>query len=82
MLEKNIFVSDEMILCKVSQLLNHFNSGMPENQRVNLTFSNEWLYRFKERNGFKQYYCFGESADLEVRNIVNDLPFIINELKK
>ena len=52
MFEKNIFVSDEMILCKVSHLLNHINSRMSENQRVNLTFSNGWLYRFKKRNGF------------------------------
>ena len=47
MFQKNIFLYDEMILCKASQLLSHINSGMPENQRVNLTFSNGWLYRFK-----------------------------------
>ncbi len=81
MFELNIFVSDEMILHEASHILCEISGNIPNDERLNMKFSKGWLYKFKKRNGFKRYYCFSESADLKVNNIVRDLPIILEELR-
>ena len=81
MFERNIFVSDEMIRCKAFEILEENNTNNPIDNPLNLKLSNGWLHKFKKRNKFKRYYCSGESADLNVTNIIQDLPNIIQELR-
>ena len=78
MLDNRMFVSDEMIVAKANQILSKINSNNA-NAELQLNFSNGWLYKFKKRNGFKRYHCHGESGDLNVKNIINDLPHVIDE---
>ena len=80
MLDNRMFVSDEMIVAKANQILSKINSNNA-NAELQLNFSNGWLYKFKKRNGFKRYHCHGESCDLSVKNIINDLPHVIDELR-
>ena len=69
-----------MIVAKANQIQSEINSNNA-NVELRLNFSNGWFYKFKKRNGFKRYRCHGESRDPRRRNIINDLPHVIDELR-
>ena len=77
---KNIFISDAMIIEKGKFILSELNSQLDEQNKILLSFSNGWLNKFKKRHGFKRCYSHGESANLDVKRILKELPEIGKKL--
>ena len=59
---------------KAQKLLMNFNTCVPNEEQVSLSFSNGWASRFKARNRFKSYRSHGESADADLSAITAELP--------
>ena len=71
---ENICVTDELIQGKAKRILEILNQNKPENKKMEMNFSIGWLHKFKKHNSFIRYSLFGESADVNIEEIISELP--------
>ena len=50
------------------------NINNSEDGKIEINFSNGWLYKFRQRNSFKRYRLHGEHGDLNLEGIISELP--------
>ena len=71
---ENICVTDELIQGEAKRILEILNQNKPENNKMEMNFSNGWLHKFRKRNLFIRYSSFCESADVNIEGIISELP--------
>ena len=69
-----------MIINKRQLILNSINQNRLQNERLELKFSNGWLFSSKKRNGFKRFKSHGESGSTSLNNTAQELPISREEL--
>ena len=74
--ERQVPMSGELIKEKAVLI---FKALYPEQQKC-LKFSNGWLCAWKERNGIKEFRKHGESGDVDMKVVENNLPMLRNTL--
>ena len=77
---RQVFISDGVIQAKAQRVLDKINARVLPENRINMKFSNGWLYRFKKRNDFRRYISHGESAGVNEQLIQSQLPIIQAQL--
>ena len=66
MYKQNICITYELIWAKAKRILENLNETKLENEKVELNFSNCWLFKFKKQNSFKKNSLFRESEDVKI----------------
>ena len=66
-------VSGAMIREKASRLSQKVNEQMPDDEKINLSFSEGWLQKFKARWALKEFKLHGEAGDVEQSTIDNSI---------
>ncbi len=77
---RRVFISGDLIKEQGRRVCEKVNENLPENERIDLKFSNGLLTRFKARNNFQKQNSHGESGDADDAAIQRDLPGIKEHL--
>jgi len=64
-------MNGDMLCAKAARFLQELHPDAPE-----MTFSQGWLEKFKDRHGIKSFRCFGESGTLDMEAVGAALPDI------